>query len=364
MHCEGGTLGREDVLRLTARLAEQCRTTGPLRLMEVCGTHTMAIASSGLRSILPPEIQLVSGPGCPVCVTPAGAIDAILGLSELAHVTVASYGDLLRVPGSVRGDSLLRRRALGARVQTVYSPIEALDLAEREPLRQVVFLGVGFETTAPGTAAAILEAQKRNIRNFSVLSLLKLTPPALQTLVAAPDFAVNGFLCPGHVAAVIGSRAFAFLPETFGLPAVVAGFTPADLLYAISRLVTLLAAGTPLLENGYTRLVRGEGNLAGLAGMERVFEPCDSHWRGMGTIPRSGLALREEFAPWDAARRFGFCPVQETQTHGCCCGEVIRGVLSPRECPLFNRVCTPSDPVGPCMVSSEGACAAASRYGG
>ncbi len=336
----------------------------PLRLMEICGTHTMAIAKAGLRTLLAPGVRLLSGPGCPVCVTPAGAIDAVLRLCEQPGVTVASYGDLLRVPGSVRGDTLLRRRALGASVLTVYSPMEAVEAAARDPAAQVVFLGVGFETTAPGTAACLLEAAERGLTNFSVLCLLKRTEPALRALLAAPDLAVDGFLCPGHVAAVTGARAFAFLPEEYGLPAVVSGFESGDILYSVWRLARLHAEGRPALENEYTRVVRPAGNPAAQAAIDRVFVPAASVWRGLGEIPASGYALRPEFAPWDAAQKFGFAPGPGTEAPGCRCGAVLRGACEPRDCPLFGRTCTPADPVGPCMVSSEGACAAASRYGG
>ena len=329
----------------------------PLRIMEICGTHTMAIAQAGLRELLAPGVRLVSGPGCPVCVTPAGAIDAILRLSQRPGVIVASYGDLLRVPGTARGDTLLRRRALGARVQTVYSPMDALEAARADPAAEVVFLGVGF-------AACILAAAEEGLTNFSVLCLLKRTEPALRALIAAPDFAVDGFLCPGHVAAVTGAAAFAFLPRDYGLPAVVSGFEAGDILYSVWRLARMRAGGRPALENEYTRLVRDEGNPAAQAAMEQVFRPVPSVWRGLGTIPASGLALKEAFAPWDAARKFGLAPEPETETPGCRCGAVLRGVCGPRECPLFGRACTPSDPVGPCMVSSEGACAAAWKYGG
>ena len=352
-------------IRQTAgALLQKTGRPGPLRFMEVCGTHTMAIARAGLRGLLAPQVQLLSGPGCPVCVTPAGSIDAALALSVRPGVVLASYGDLLRVPGSRPGDTLLRRRALGAAVQTVYSPVEAVELAVARPDRQVVFLAVGFETTAPGTAACILAAAEEGLTNFSVLCLLKRTEPALRALIAAPDFAVDGFLCPGHVAAVTGAAAFAFLPRDYGLPAVVSGFEAGDILYSVWRLARMRAEGRPALENEYTRLVRDEGNPAAQAAMEQVFRPVPSVWRGLGPIPASGLALKEAFAPWDAARKFGLAPEPETETPGCRCGAVLRGVCGPRECPLFGRACTPADPVGPCMVSSEGACAAAWKYGG
>ena len=354
----------QNAAALVAAIRSRTDPQRPVRLMEICGTHTMAIAKAGLRSALAPGVKLLSGPGCPVCVTPAGAIDAVLRLSEQPGVTVASYGDLLRVPGSVRGDTLLRRRALGAPVLTVYSPLEAVEAAAADPAREFVFLGVGFETTAPGTAACILEAAAREVRNFSVLCLLKRTEPALRALIAAPDFAVDGFLCPGHVAAVTGAEAFRFLPAEFGLPAVVSGFEAGDILYAVWRLAGMLAEGRPALENEYTRLVRAQGNPAAQAAIDRVFQPAASVWRGLGDIPASGYAIREEFAAWDAAKKFGIAPGPETEAPGCRCGAVLRGVCAPRDCPLFGKACTPADPVGPCMVSGEGACAAAWKYGG
>ena len=334
----------------------------PLRLMEICGTHTMAIAKAGLRGLLASGVQLLSGPGCPVCVTPTGAIDAALQLSERPGVTIASYGDLLRVPGSCKGDTLLRRRALGAQVLTVYSAMEAVEAAAANPQQQIVFLGVGFETTAPGTAACIREAAERGLPNFSVLSLLKRTEPALRALIAAPDFAVDGFLCPGHVAAVTGAAAFGFLPEEYRLPAVVCGFEAGDILYAVWRLVRMREQGCPALENEYTRLVTDTGNPAARAAIEAVFEPVESDWRGLGRIPASGYALRPAYAAWDAAIKFGVVPGRAAETPGCRCGDVLRGACAPADCPLFGKACTPAGPGGPCMVSGEGAGGAAWKY--
>lgn len=335
---------------------------GGIRLMEICGTHTMAIAQAGLRQLLPPSIRLVSGPGCPVCVTPDSAIDAILELALEPGVTIASYGDMLRVPGSRRGDTLAARRAQGAQVQLVYSSMDALALAQQHPDRQVVFLGVGFETTAPGTAAAILEAQRLGVENFSVLPLLKYTRPALEWLLSQPHCQLDGLICPGHVAAIVGANAFDFLPRQYGLPAVVAGFEPEDLLGAIYRLALQISRGQAALENRYTRLVKPQGNLAAQALMDRVFTPADSLWRGLGQLPQSGMALRPAFARYDAFARFGLTLNPTTPPTGCCCGSVLQGQMSPRQCPLFGTHCTPEDPVGPCMVSGEGSCAAAYKY--
>lgn len=351
-----------DVPLLLEKIAGYSQKTGPIRLMEVCGTHTMSIARSGIKSILPENVQLLSGPGCPVCVTPANIIDMILSLSKRKEILIASYGDLLRVPGSIQGESLLKRRAGGANVESVYSPMDALQLAEDHPEKEVVFLGVGFETTAPGTAACILEAAARRLTNFSVLCLLKQTEPALRSLIEAPDFAVDGFLCPGHVAAIIGADRFSFLPDDYRLPGVVAGFEAADLLYSILELTRMLARRRPALKNEYTRLVRPEGNPAALALMEKVFCPAPSQWRGLGHIDGSGYAIREEYAPWDAMKKFSLEPPEAARIPGCQCAQVIRGVVRPADCPLFRKICSPSNPVGPCMVSGEGACAAAYQY--
>ena len=350
----------------TAALLDEIRTLAPgeLRLMEVCGTHTMSIAEAGLKSMLPGEIQLLSGPGCPVCVTPPQVIDAVLELSMEKDVLLTSYGDMLRVPGSRAGDSLLRRKALGAQVETVYSPVDAVELAQQNPEKQVVFLGVGFETTAPGTAAAVLTAQEKGAKNFSVWSMLKLVEPALRALIRMDGFRVDGFLCPGHVATIIGAKGFAFLPGEYGLPAVVAGFEPEDILLAVYRLVKQLHEKTPRLENEYTRAVSPEGNRLAQKIMADCFEPRFDVWRGLGGIEKSGLALRDSLKEFDAERRFAVRYTSIEPPTACRCGEVITGRLPPEKCPLFGTRCTPEDPVGPCMVSSEGACAAAWKYAG
>ena len=334
----------------------------PVRLMEVCGTHTMAIARAGIKSLLPEGTELLSGPGCPVCVTPAAVIDAVLALSDEPGVILASYGDMLRVPGSRPGDCLQRRRALGAQVETVYSPIDAIEIAKREPAKEIVFLGVGFETTAPGTAAAVLTAREQGVKNFSVWSMLKTVEPALRALLRQEDFAVQGFLCPGHVATIIGAEAFRFLPEEYGLPAVVGGFEAEDILQAVYLLLRQLAEKKPRLENAYPRAVSAEGNKLAQRVIAECFEPRRDLWRGLGGIEASGLGWREEFAAWDAEKKFDLRPGRTEGPAGCRCGEVICGRCRPENCPLFGKRCTPEDPVGPCMVSSEGACAAAYKY--
>ncbi len=362
MLCEEFFRAPENVPAIRKQLEKLARRTGPVALMEICGTHTMAIAKTGIRSILPEEIRLLSGPGCPVCVTTASAIDAILSLAETGKVTLACYGDMLRIPGSRPGKNLLRKKAEGCPVHSVYSPMDALQIAREHPEREIVFLGVGFETTAPGTAACILEAAELGISNFSVLSMLKRTEPALRSLITAPDFAVDGFLCPGHVAAITGSDAFTFLPEDYQLPGVVSGFEAGDLLYSILQLMEMLAEKRPELRNEYTRLVHPGGNPAARKLLQRVFRHGDSDWRGLGLLPDSGYEIRPEYRPWDARHKFSFRETPAEEPEGCRCGQIIRGVQSPGSCPLFGTVCTPEQPVGPCMVSSEGSCAAHYRY--
>ena len=335
---------------------------GPVNLMEVCGTHTMAIARAGIKSLLPAHIKLLSGPGCPVCVTPAEVIDAILDLAMEKNVTIATYGDMLRVPGSTPGDSLQRRRALGAKVEIVYSPVDAVELAKHSPEREIVFLGAGFETTAPGTAAAVLTAKEEGVKNFSVFSMLKTVEPALRALIAMEGFNVQGFLCPGHVGTIIGEKGFAFLPRDYGIPAVVGGFEAEDILLAVYLLLKQIAEQKPRVQNAYPRAVSKDGNPLALQMIDSCLEPRAELWRGLGQIEGSGLKLREELKDYDAERKFAIRITPDLKPTACRCGEVITGRLSPQGCGLFGKRCTPEDPMGPCMVSSEGACAAAYKY--
>ena len=335
---------------------------GETQIMEVCGTHTMSIAKAGIRSLLPKQIRLLSGPGCPVCVTPPEDIDSVLELAAEKNIILTSYGDMLRVPGSRRGDSLLRRRALGADVRIVYSPMDALEIAKNESGKQVVFLGIGFETTAPGTAVAALAAKEQGLKNFTVFSMLKSVEPALRALMAMDHFAVDGFLCPGHVATIIGERGFRFLPEEYHMPGVIGGFEPEEILLAIDLLLKQIAKGEARIQNAYPKTVRVEGNPAAQSMLERCFRLETARWRGLGEIQDSGFALRDEFADLDSSKRFAVSPRTATPENGCRCGDVITGQLQPQLCPLFGKACTPEDPVGPCMVSSEGACAAAYKY--
>lgn len=335
-----------------------------LQIMEICGTHTMSIAKSGLRQLLPKQIHLISGPGCPVCVTPSGVIDEVLRISQLPQVTITTYGDLMRVPGSVPGDNLQRRSAQGADVRMVYSPMDSLEIARQNPDREVIFLGVGFETTAPGTAIAVQEAKAQGLKNFSLLSLLKRTEPAMRAIIESDDFNVSGFLCPGHVSTILGEAGFRFLAEEYGIPSVIAGFEAGDILASVYQLLIQIQTGQPRLENEYTRAVAPQGNPMAQQIIADTFLWQDDVWRGLGAIPNSGYGLRPEYSEFDGARRFAFHPEDKEEMTGCKCGEIIRGRKTPTQCPLFGRACLPENPVGPCMVSSEGACAAAYKYQG
>jgi hydrogenase expression/formation protein HypD len=337
------------------------RSKRPVRFMEFCGGHTHAIFRHGLRHLLPPTVQLRSGPGCPVCVTAAADLDRAIALAGSPGVVLATFGDMLRVPGSHA--SLQAARAAGADVRIVYSTLDALQIARDHPDRAVVFLGVGFETTAPTVAASVLQAEAEGLPNFYVLSLHKLTPPATRAILDAGEVHLAGIIGPGHVTTVVGSAAWEFLPRDYAIPCAVAGFEPLDILQAVAALVEMAETGRPAVVNAYSRSVRPQGNRAALGIMERVFEVSDAEWRGLGRVPASGLALRREYARFDAALAFPVEPGPPHEPRGCRCGDVLRGTMEPPDCPLFRRVCTPADPVGPCMVSAEGACAAWYQYG-
>ena len=330
------------------------------RIMEVCGTHTVSIFRNGVREVIPPNMTLVSGPGCPVCVTATEEIDKSIKLCSEDGVIVATFGDLIRVPGSK--SSLQNEKADGADVRIVYSPMDALKVAADNPGKKVVFLGVGFETTAPTIAATILEAEREAIDNFFVLVFHKLIPPALEALVSNGDMKIDGLMCPGHVTTVIGAKAYLPMAEKYRVPCVVTGFEPVDILRGIYMLVEQIEKDDARVEIEYTRGVTFEGNRAAIAMMEEVFEPCDAPWRGLGVIPASGLTLREAYRRYAAEVHFDLS-VPTPKTHPRCkCGDILRGIKRPPECALFRKACTPSHPIGPCMVSSEGTCAAYYRY--
>lgn len=346
---------------LARRIAELARGKGPFTFMEVCGTHTMAIYQYGLRQLMPPEIRLISGPGCPVCVTPNGYLDRALALSRLPGVIVASFGDMLRVPGS--SSSLLRERARGADVRVVYSPLDAVQLAVKNPDRKVVFLGVGFETTAPTIAGSILSAAKLGLANYFVLASHKTIPLPMAILSDDPELRLSGYLCPAHVSAIIGGDAYRTLAGEHGVPCVVTGFEPTDVMQGVEMLVRQAVAGESRVEIQYSRVVNRQGNARALQVMAEVLTPCDADWRGIGTLPGTGLMIADRYAAFDAERALPV-EVEETREHpGCRCGEILKGKVDPVGCPLFGTACTPESPVGACMVSSEGSCAAAYRYG-
>lgn len=337
----------------------------PVRLMEVCGTHTVAIFRHGLRSVLPESITLLSGPGCPVCVTSTGDVDAAIRLAGTPGAALCTFGDMMRVPGSEK--SLQEARAEGADVRVVYSPLDALETAKGEKDRKIVFFATGFETTSPLVAATLGEAERRGIGNFFVHPVHKLVPPALKALLISGETSLDGLILPGHVSTIIGSRPYGFLASEHGVPSVITGFGAADILEGILMLLGQIEAGKPEVEIQYRSAVREEGNPRAVEVIHEFFEPADSYWRGIGTIPESGLTLREKYAHRDAGAAFGIAvqgPGEQSEPRGCSCGEVLRGMKIPTQCVLFGKACTPERPVGACMVSAEGSCAAYYRYGG
>jgi hydrogenase expression/formation protein HypD len=326
----------------------------PIKIMEVCGSHTMAIGHWGIRKLLPPSIQLISGPGCPVCVTPSSLIDELI---QLKGVTIATFGDLLRVPG--RKETLEQARARGLDVKIVYSPLEALKLAEKN---EVVFVGIGFETTIPGIAQTIYLAAKQQLDNFSVLPAFKLVPPALDALLSAHDIELNGFLLPGHVSVVIGAESYNLLPARYSIGGVVTGFEPLDILQAVKLLTTMISHNKPEIVNEYRRVVDNSGNQIARRIIDEVLQVEDALWRGLGWIPGSGMGIKEKYARFDACRKYNISLSEEEDNTACRCADVLKGIIIPPQCPLFEKLCTPAFPVGPCMVSSEGSCAAYYKY--
>ena len=335
--------------------------TKPFRVMEICGSHTMAIFRNGIRSILPEGVELVSGPGCPVCVTSAPHMDAFISMADKENVRVAIFGDLFRVPGT--DGSLSDASSRGAKVDVVYSPMDALDIAKNNPEETVVFLGVGFETTTPAIAATIMAAKNQNISNFSVFSTQKIMGPPMHALLGDPELKIDALLCPGHVSSIVGVKEWESIASNYGLACVVAGFETADLLNSLIMLARQIGKNDIKVENSYSRAVSYEGNPRAQQMVYQIFEPTDTLWRGLGKIPGSGLKIKKEYEEFDAEVKFNITLPEVEEAKGCKCGDILKGLNTPKECPLFAKRCTPQNPIGPCMVSSEGTCAAYHKYG-
>ncbi len=348
-------LGRKLIERIRRR------STRPARLMEFCGGHTVAIFKHGIRQLLPGTIEMLSGPGCPVCVTASADLDKAIALARLPGVIIASFGDMIRVPGS--RSSLQRAKAEGSDVRVVYSAQDALAIARANPAKSVVFIGIGFETTAPTIAASVLQAEQEGINNYYVLSLHKLCPPIMKALLDRGEVRINGIIGPGHVSSIIGSYPYRFIPDDYHIACVISGFEPLDILLAVDMLVEQIETGKYSVEIAYRRGVRPEGNRQAIRLMETVFEVGDANWRGIGLVPSSGLRFKVDYRRFDAESRFDIHPGPALEPKGCLCGAVLRGVSTPTDCRLFRDECTPEHPVGPCMVSAEGSCAAYYHYG-
>ncbi|HHY65645.1 MAG TPA: hydrogenase formation protein HypD [Alicyclobacillus sp.] len=347
----------EHLIEEIRRLAEE-----PISIMEICGGHTHAIFRAGIDQVLEPQIRFLHGPGCPVCVTPIEKIDRAIALARRPKTIIATYGDMLRVPGSE--STLMKEKAKGAQVKMVYSSLDAVALAEKHPDFEVVFFAVGFETTIPANGFSILRARELGLRNYSVLCNHVLVPPVIRFLLEDPDVQIDAFIGPGHVGTVVGSEDYRFIAEEFGRPVVISGFEPNDILQSVYMILKQRQEGRRQVEIQYSRAVKPEGNVRARAVLNRIFEPVDQEWRGIGTIPRSGMAIREEFRDYDAEFKFQsaltLSPARESPA--CICGEITKGVKEPWQCESFGTACTPENPIGTCMVSSEGTCAAYYKY--
>lgn len=334
----------------------------PIKLMEVCGGHTHSIFKYGIEEILPETIELIHGPGCPVCVMPRGRLDDAIAISENPNVIFATFGDAMRVPGSKT--SLLQAKAQGADIRMVYSPLDSLNLARENPDKEVVFFGLGFETTAPSTALTILQAEAEKLTNFSLFSNHVLVIPALEALLSNPDLQLDGFIGPGHVSMVIGIECYKFIAKQYRKPMIVSGFEPLDILQSIWMILQQMLEDRCEVENQYNRLVQPEGNTVAIEAVNKVFEVRENfEWRGLGDIPNSGLKIRPQYAQFDAEVKFTIPNLKVADAAACQCGEILKGVLKPWQCKVFGTACTPETPIGTCMVSSEGACAAYYKYG-
>ncbi|MEW6087909.1 MAG: hydrogenase formation protein HypD [bacterium] len=332
----------------------------PVNIMEVCGTHTMAIAKFGIRGLLPSSINLISGPGCPVCVTPVENIDTIIEISKITNTILVSFGDMLKVPGSK--STLEKARGEGGDIRIIYSPLELLELAETNPGKNIVFAGVGFETTSPTIAAIVIRAKKEKIKNLFILTAFKVIPPALKFIAAQKTLNINGFLLPGHVSAIIGSGPYEFLSEEHGISGVISGFEPVDILYSIYLILKQVKTNHPKIEIQYSRTIRPEGNTKARVLLNEVFEDSTSMWRAIGEIPGSGLIFNKDYYEFSSQARFNIKTGKSKGPKNCLCGKILMGLKTPKECLLFGNICTPQNAIGPCMVSSEGTCAAYYKY--
>lgn len=344
-------------------LKEQIKkfSSASVNIMEVCGTHTVSIARSGLKQLIPENIRLLSGPGCPVCVTSTGDIDRVIALSGIPDLQIVTFGDMIHVPGTK--SSLEKMRAQGRDVRIVYSPMDIIRFAEKEPDSEFIFVGVGFETTAPSIAATVITAKQKNIKNFSVAPLFKLVPPALKTILDIKERKIDGFILPGHVSTIIGTQSYGFIAEKHHIPCVISGFEPLDILESLCSLLQMIQNKNIEIKNQYVRSVTKNGNETALRLIQTVFRIADSEWRALGKLPDSGLVFQPEFSEFDAFKKFNIPEFPSIEPKGCRCGDILLGLCGPTDCTIFRKKCTPSDPVGPCMVSSEGACAAAYHYG-
>ncbi|MGE5173704.1 MAG: hydrogenase formation protein HypD [Betaproteobacteria bacterium] len=333
----------------------------PLKLMEVCGTHTVEIFRHGIRDIIPKNITLLSGPGCPVCVTSVQDVDAAIAIAENPGIILTTFGDMMRVPGG--RESMLEARSEGADIRVLYSPMDALTLARKEKDREIVFFATGFETTSPLIAGTISHAGQTGVKNFTVFAAHKLVPPALKALLDSPDVQVDGFILPGHVSTIIGRKPYEFVATQYKKPSVITGFEAKDIIEGILMIVRQIAQKRAAIEIQYRTVVREEGNPRAVELLDEYFETADAYWRGIGVIPGSGLKLRERYSAFDANRKFKPPVSEAAEPELCSCGDILRGVKIPTECPIFGTGCTPEAPVGPCMVSTEGSCAAYYKYG-
>jgi len=349
---------------LTKKLARMLRERvlkKPVRIMEVCGTHTVQFFKTGVKDMFPEGLELIDGPGCPVCVTENSYLDLAITTAQKYDAIITTFGDMIKVPSSY--SSLAKGKARGMDVRIIYSPMDALKIAGENPEREVIFLGVGFETTTPSEAITILEAEKKGLKNFSILSGNKATPPAVRAVLSAEEVKIDGFILPGHVSSIIGRAAWDFIPKQYGLPGVIAGFEAMDLITGVLTLLDLIENGDNKVINSYKTAVQENGNVNARDIMNRVYKSKDAEWRGLGTIPESGLFIREKFKDFDTAEKLPAIPPKVKEHKGCRCGDLLRGLILPPECPLFGEACSPGNAVGPCMVSGEGPCAAYYKYG-